>query len=48
MIQDLFRPGYADFSYNHNYEYRDYRGGGRAFVRETAVRMVVGSIACIL
>ncbi|MDF2529859.1 MAG: chorismate synthase [Gammaproteobacteria bacterium] len=44
-IKDKFRPGHADFTYFHKYGIRDYRGGGRASARETAMRVAAGAIA---
>jgi len=44
-IQNLFRPGHADYSYEHKYGVRDYRGGGRSSARETAMRVAAGAIA---
>lgn len=44
-IKDKFRPNHADFSYHHKYGFRDYRGGGRASARETAMRVAAGAIA---
>lgn len=44
-IKDVFRPGHADYTYWHKYGIRDYRGGGRASARETAVRVAAGAIA---
>lgn len=44
-IQNLFRPGHADFTYHHKYGFRDYRGGGRSSARETAIRVAAGAIA---
>ena len=41
-IKDLFRPGHADYTYHHKYGIRDYRGGGRASARETAMRVAAG------
>ena len=38
-------PGHADYTYMQKYGTRDYRGGGRASGRETAARVVGGSIA---
>lgn len=43
--RDVFRPGHADYTYFVKYGIRDYRGGGRASARETAARVVAGSIA---
>jgi chorismate synthase len=44
-IKDLFRPGHADYAYWKKYGIRDYRGGGRASARETAMRVAAGGIA---
>lgn len=44
-IKDCFRPGHADFTYFKKYGIRDYRGGGRASARETAMRVAAGAIA---
>lgn len=44
-IKDQFRPNHADFSYQRKYGVRDYRGGGRASARETAMRVAAGGIA---
>jgi chorismate synthase len=44
-IKDTFRPAHADYSYNQKYGFRDYRGGGRASARETAMRVAAGAIA---
>jgi chorismate synthase len=44
-IKDLFRPGHADYTYYQKYGIRDYRGGGRASARETALRVAAGAIA---
>ena len=44
-IKDKFRPNHADFAYTHKYGLRDYRGGGRASARETAMRVAAGAIA---
>jgi chorismate synthase len=44
-IQDLFRPGHADYTYLKKYGIRDYRGSGRASGRETAGRVAAGAIA---
>lgn len=44
-IKDLFRPGHADYTYYKKYGIRDYRGGGRASARETAMRVAAGAIA---
>ncbi|HNW78104.1 MAG TPA: chorismate synthase [Candidatus Competibacteraceae bacterium] len=44
-ILDSFRPGHADYTYQHKYGRRDYRGGGRSSARETAMRVAAGAIA---
>ncbi len=44
-IQDKYRPGHADFTYEAKYGLRDYRGGGRSSARETATRVAAGAIA---
>ncbi|PPD28775.1 MAG: chorismate synthase, partial [Methylomonas sp.] len=44
-IAESFRPGHADYTYQHKYGYRDYRGGGRSSARETAMRVAAGAIA---
>lgn len=45
QIKDVFRPNHADYTYLQKYGRRDYRGGGRASARETAVRVAAGAIA---
>lgn len=44
-VKDVFRPSHADYSYLKKYGVRDYRGGGRASARETAMRVAAGAIA---
>ena len=44
-IKNNYRPSHADFVYDKKYGHRDYRGGGRSSARETASRVVAGSIA---
>jgi len=44
-IKDQYRPGHADYTYDVKYGFRDYRGGGRASARETAMRVAAGGIA---
>ncbi|MHB8414813.1 MAG: chorismate synthase [Acidiferrobacteraceae bacterium] len=44
-IADRFRPAHADYTYHQKYGFRDYRGGGRASARETAMRVAAGAIA---
>jgi len=44
-IQDRFRPGHADYTYQQKYGIRDHRGGGRASARETCMRVAAAGIA---
>ena len=44
-IKNKFRPGHADYTYQMKYGIRDYRGGGRASARETAMRVAAGAVA---
>lgn len=44
-IAETYRPGHADYVYDHKYGFRDYRGGGRSSARETAMRVAAGAIA---
>lgn len=44
-IKNTFRPSHADYVYEEKYGIRDYRGGGRSSARETASRVVAGSLA---
>ncbi|NVO14421.1 MAG: chorismate synthase [Rhodoplanes sp.] len=44
-IQDTYRPGHADYTYDAKYGLRDYRGGGRSSARETAARVAAGAVA---
>ncbi len=44
-LQDVFRPGHADFTYQAKYGIRDPRGGGRASARETIARVIAGTLA---
>lgn len=45
ILKHCYRPSHADYTYQQKYGIRDYRGGGRASARETATRVVAGSIA---
>ena len=45
VLEHLFRPGHADYTYHVKYGVRDHRGGGRASARETVARVVAGAIA---
>lgn len=47
-IVEKFRPGHADYTYFSKYAVRDYRGGGRASARETAMRVAAGGIARLI
>ncbi len=44
-IRDSYRPGHAGYAYDVKYGLHDYRGGGRASARETAMRVAAGAIA---
>ncbi|MBQ9275453.1 MAG: chorismate synthase [Succinivibrio sp.] len=44
-IAQSYRPGHADYTYLAKYGVRDYRGGGRASARETAMRVAAGAVA---
>lgn len=44
-MQNLYRPGHANFTYLAKYGIFDYRGGGRASARETAARVAAGAVA---
>ena len=44
-LRDVLRPSHADYTYIKRYGIRDWRGGGRASARETAIRVVGGTIA---
>jgi len=44
-IENKFRPGHADYTYQIKYGIRDPRGGGRSSARETACRVAAGAIA---
>ncbi len=44
-IENLLRPGHANYTYLAKYGIFDHRGGGRASARETACRVAAGSIA---
>ncbi|MCL2072829.1 MAG: chorismate synthase [Marinilabiliaceae bacterium] len=47
-LKNIFRPSHADYTYFKKYGIRDYKGGGRASGRETAVRVVGGAIAKLM
>ncbi|MBQ0119144.1 MAG: chorismate synthase [Bacteroidales bacterium] len=45
ILRHTYRPGHADWVYQRKYGIRDHRGGGRSSARETAARVVAGTIA---
>ncbi len=45
VLQNIFRPGHADYTYEKKYGIRDYRSGGRSSGRETIGRVIGGAIA---
>jgi chorismate synthase len=44
-LQQVFRPGHADYVYEQKYGIRDHRGGGRSSGRETVGRVAAGALA---
>lgn len=44
-LQDVYRPGHANFTYLQKYGVFDWRGGGRASARETVCRVMAGAVA---
>lgn len=44
-IENIYRPGHADYTYEKKYGIRDYRGGGRSSGRETVARVIAGAFA---
>ena len=44
-LQQAYRPGHADLTWEQKFGIRDHRGGGRASARETAVRVAAGALA---
>ncbi|MBR2345158.1 MAG: chorismate synthase [Lentisphaeria bacterium] len=44
-LENVFRPGHADYGYFCKYGIRDVRGGGRSSGRETCARVAAGAIA---
>ncbi len=44
-IQDIYRPGHGDYTFDQKYGFRDYRGGGRSSGRETIGRVAAGAVA---
>ena len=45
ILERLFRPGHADYTYFKKYRHFDFRGGGRYSARETAARVAAGVVA---
>ena len=45
MLQNIYRPGHADYTYDKKYGIRDYRSGGRSSGRETIGRVIGGAVA---
>jgi chorismate synthase len=43
-LKDVYRPSHAAYSWEAKYGHYDYRGGGRASARETAIRVVAGAL----
>lgn len=46
-LKTTYRPSHADYTWEKKYGIRDHRGGGRSSARETACRVVGGSIAMV-
>ena len=44
-LQDCYRPGHADWTWEAKYGVRDHRGGGRSSGRETLCRVAAGAVA---
>lgn len=45
LLEDVFRPGHADYTYHAKYGLRDPRGGGRSSARITAGWVAAGAMA---
>ncbi len=45
VIENVYRPSHADYTWEAKYGLRDHRGSGRASARETLARVVAGSVA---
>ncbi|MDY0342077.1 MAG: chorismate synthase [Lentimicrobium sp.] len=43
-LKNVYRPSHAAYSWEAKYGHYDFRGGGRASARETAVRVVAGAL----
>lgn len=44
-LEEVFRPGHADYPYWAKYGIRDHLGGGRSSGRETVARVAAGAVA---
>ncbi len=44
-LENLFRPGHADWTFYKKFGVRDIRGGGRSSGRETSARVAAGGVA---
>ena len=44
-LENVYRPGHADWTWEAKYGLRDHRGGGRSSGRETVSRIAAGAIA---
>jgi len=44
-LEQVYRPGHADYTYSAKYKIRDPRGGGRSSGRETLARVIAGAVA---
>jgi chorismate synthase len=45
VLEHVYRPGHADYTFEKKYGLRDPRGSGRASARETLARVAAGAIA---
>ncbi|MDR0403271.1 MAG: chorismate synthase [Treponema sp.] len=44
-LENRYRPGHGDWTWDAKYGFRDHRGGGRGSGRETAGRVAAGAVA---
>lgn len=44
VLENIFRPGHADYSWYQKFKILDWRGGGRASGRETIARVAAGGL----
>jgi chorismate synthase len=44
-LEEIYRPGHADYTWQAKYGIRDHRGGGRSSGRETVARVAAGAVA---